>query len=257
MFTMMSTSRRTDRAGCRLGFTLIELLVVISIIALLIGLLLPALSRARKLAQRAQCMSNQRQIGQALQLYATDNNDYVPREGHYDPGSADDDRVPWALMFRKYVDDVVGDPNKIDDQFERVQVYRDPAHPIKGHRIQYVNNGIKIPNGNANGRLTGATPITDFRTPAQTLYLTAFTDDEDYSFYQNNYGQADDRGVAAWYDVWQTYHIDKSHHQFLSGRRVQKDRHGEGSNAMYVDGHVTFHVDDTIISLDSWNDLTP
>ncbi len=59
------------------GFTLIELLVVISIIALLVGILLPALGAARKTAQDAVCMSNERQVGIAIMAYGTDNTDYV------------------------------------------------------------------------------------------------------------------------------------------------------------------------------------
>ncbi len=68
------SSVRTSRSPFG-GFTLIELLVVIAIIAILSSLLLPALSRARKKATGAVCLSNQHQVVVAAQLYLPDNND--------------------------------------------------------------------------------------------------------------------------------------------------------------------------------------
>jgi prepilin-type N-terminal cleavage/methylation domain-containing protein/prepilin-type processing-associated H-X9-DG protein len=60
------------------AFTLIELLVVIAIIAVLIALLLPAVQAAREAARRAQCVSNLKQIGLALNNYISATNVLPP-----------------------------------------------------------------------------------------------------------------------------------------------------------------------------------
>jgi prepilin-type N-terminal cleavage/methylation domain-containing protein/prepilin-type processing-associated H-X9-DG protein len=56
----------------RNGFTLIELLVVIAIIAILAAILFPVFAQAREAARKTACLSNERQLGTALNMYLQD-----------------------------------------------------------------------------------------------------------------------------------------------------------------------------------------
>jgi len=85
-------SRRASRIACARSFpsafTLIELLVVVAVIAVLAALLLPALTRAKMLAQRTNCLSNFKQWGLAMQMYVDENESVIPRESAVSPGTA-------------------------------------------------------------------------------------------------------------------------------------------------------------------------
>ena len=60
------------------AFTLIELLVVIAIIALLAAVLFPVFAAAKRSAKKTDALSNMSQIGLALHMYASDNDDTLP-----------------------------------------------------------------------------------------------------------------------------------------------------------------------------------
>ena len=62
----------------RPGFTLIELLVVIAIIAIIAAILFPVFIAAKQKAQTSTCISNLKQLSQAMRTYADSNHGYLP-----------------------------------------------------------------------------------------------------------------------------------------------------------------------------------
>ena len=60
------------------AFSLPELLIVVAIIATLAAIVLPDFARKKNRANRVKCVGNQKHIGTAFRVFASDNGDRYP-----------------------------------------------------------------------------------------------------------------------------------------------------------------------------------
>ena len=93
------------------AFTLIELLTVIAIVAALATIVLPVVSAVRQRGYQTAGLSNMRQVGAALLLYAGEHDYQLPGRNRGEPGQ---DR--WPKVLARYLQDVrvyaaPGDPS--------------------------------------------------------------------------------------------------------------------------------------------------
>ncbi len=107
----------------RNAFTLIELLVVIAIIAILAAILFPVFAQAREKAKQASCLSNQKQIGLAVTMYAQDFDETYPMSYYYINGATSaQGYVQWTGLVNPY----------IKQQNSVSGVWTCPSHALRG-----------------------------------------------------------------------------------------------------------------------------
>jgi prepilin-type N-terminal cleavage/methylation domain-containing protein/prepilin-type processing-associated H-X9-DG protein len=257
--------RWTRTRNSRAGFTLIELLVVIAIIALLLAILLPSLKGARESARQVKCLSNQRQMGLAMTLYADANKEWFPREGvdvrGINPLPPELKlHAPWVLLLRPYLDATVLPGEMVGDKFERAVYYRCSSRPKDLHQIHYMVNaipfrskGVPDTRGTTDTKYRrGLTRLAQITDPVKTIYLAELTDDPNGGLGKEWYATApqDEISIAQFYDLWVPGHVRGP----PGGIRISPTRHGRGSNASYLDGHAAFTKAAALIDVNNWED---
>lgn len=261
----MRTARTT-----RAGFSLIELLVVIAIIAIMVALILPALAKAREVARGTACLSNQRQIGIALAMYANVYREYQPRESGTSE-SAMGPQVPafrgsvyniaWPYQLRPFLDPRANDApanTGLQDQFRDAPYYRDPARRKDPHNIHYVANGMRFLAPGVPSIAGGKPPtkLSNLPRPSDTIFLTCFTEDlngERWGFWYN--GTPSDLVVAIYYDMWVTSNISGVNgYSHQTWQRTAPNRHGHGANAVAMDGHAKWVPSQLVTDVALWED---
>ncbi len=206
----------------RRGFTLIELLVVIAIIAILAAILFPVFAQARDKARGAACLSNTKQMAVAFAMYTQDFDELMPMAyfGDWSPCCAPrGGHWPWPKVLIPYV------KNKA--------VYTCPSYSSAnwdtlagayGAGFEYDFPSV-IGYGYNNYGLDGKS-LAAIERPADT-----------YAILESRYyppGHPSHNARWGWYTV---YPPSTSPNLLDFARWLTAQRHNEGNNVVFSDGH--------------------
>ena len=235
-------------------YSLVELLIVISIIVILAALAFPALRSARESAKKAQCLGNQKNIGEYIQQYAVNNNrslnvvsnwstwyrdliaanggflnNSVPSSGYLNPANYSKNLNSTGLAMAK----VFKCPS---DSSEGATASYGRNNPAKGGTMKY-KDGSNGSEGDAlvDPRLVNSR-LGDPNTPSDLILIT------------DHWGKNHQPGESCnseEYDTVNVYHLRIREGDTSIGElgtvRDDKSRHKGAPPILYVDNHVTIN----------------
>ena len=205
------------------GFTLIELLVVIAIIAILAAILFPVFARARENARRAACQSNLKQISLGIIQYTQDYDERLPTSADGPMGNLSDGVAGVWNPYNNFGPDTVVfamAQSSLQPYLKSVQIWVCPSDSNAASRSgnSYAMNGcVNVLNKETNGGKAGKS-LAAFEETARWMLMA-----EEAAGGKEATGSTDDGYFA------------------LFAGNAFSTRHLEGSDLVFLDGHVKWY----------------
>jgi len=205
----------------RSAFTLIELLVVIAIIAILAAILFPVFAQAREKARSTACLYNVKQMGTATQMYVQDYDERlffrasatspsVSRTGAIVP-SAQQPSVLWWNALAPYT--------------KNTQILRCPSDPQPA------------PSKDPNGAATILRSYIAIRA-AEGLAQSQIEFPAEILVFVDKWHVTAGPAPSAITDSWiEPFNGDFNYYPTYHRMKIGGDRHLEGMNSSFFDGH--------------------
>lgn len=200
-----------------LGFSQIELLTVIAVIGILAAILIPVVSKIRDNTMTVTCASNLRQVHAGMMGYAYDNSGYLP-----DVNLRDNERQRW-MQWWQALNVYMG--SNVESGFPAYKVQQCPAVNELADDLLTRNDRTELPNYGMNYYL-GRSGGNNNTTPSGTQIKVAMISDPARIIL------AGDSSISV---------AGRSASAGLTPTTValQGDKHPNGSNLLWVDGHVS------------------
>ncbi len=210
------------------NFTLIELLIVIAIIAILASMLLPALNKAKMMAQRSECTGRLKQTGLAALSYAGDYNEYVAGAR----ALPDDQGDEWMYVLYPYIKNAIvwvcpGSPDHADVQKDKLRATTNIKAVMGSELYERQNIGINSPGGVYSSQGFGYTihKLSRISKTSERIYVGETTSKQ--TKYYGTLANANGSRVIlsfVWPDNKLSYYSQHKNNQV---------------NLLWVDGHVS------------------
>ncbi|MBC7805852.1 MAG: DUF1559 domain-containing protein [Akkermansiaceae bacterium] len=241
--------RHTGHTLYKRAFTLIELLVVIAIIAILAAILFPVFSQAREKARQTSCLSNLKQIGLGFEQYKQDYDGVYPinreRTAEDPPSSDAEETIAWPELVEPYIKN--GKVTKADGTVSYTDgIYHCPSDTA---------DTPVGPSYSINAWLEYGFGEEKMEYPSATIVLA------------EKRGDIEEEHFVWWFSPWPAFpapvntpikqtdnllnEITASSPEEEQEAALQSQRHSNGANWLYADGHVKWARLETV-----WGDAT-
>jgi len=166
-------------------------------------------------------------------------------------------------VLRPYLDEQAGEKDAMvlaggwRELYSLAPYYKDPSRPKDRHEIHYVDNGLSFRSrGVLNSIAKKATKMSRYPRPYDCIWLACFADDP-AAVHSNTWyfaGQTNEQ-LGVYYDLHHESNVTGTiPNDPVMIQRIAPKRHGNGSNALFLDGHARIVRAADLTTVSRWDD---